>query len=94
MNDRTTKELDAATSALLVRASARFRDAAHASGLPLPAINAFAAWKTAADLLFQAHAAGAREGDPEGLRLTGWSVAKLTEMDAELAKLAPAEDRA
>jgi hypothetical protein len=96
MNNQTstTTAIDAAAYELAVNAFEHFRDAAHDAGLPLPAINAVAVWKTAADLLFQAHEA-AREGrDDEAQRLTGWALRKLVEMDDELSALAAAGERA
>lgn len=76
-----------AADALTIHAFDRFRDAAHGAGLPLPAINAFAEFKSAVDFAFLSLEAAHKGDVAEAEKLALWVDAKLADMDAELAKL-------
>ena len=91
MHNLTTIMLSDLTEALTIHAFDRFVEAAHRADLPLPAINAFATYRTAVDCLLEALEASSRGDVPALERQAVWGLTKLIEMDGELSKLVSGE---
>lgn len=87
MHNATFTTLSDATDALTIHAFDRFREAAHAAGLPLCVINAFADYKAAVDFALRAAEADAAGNTVEVEKLVGWSANALAGMERELASL-------
>lgn len=79
--------LFALADTLTIDAFDQFRSAAQRAELPLPVINAFAAYKTAVDFALLAAKAHGSADHPEAMKLVGWAFSTLGDMRAELAMM-------